>query len=108
MLNREELLAALQLKTEIVELDGGPVRISEISATDYLALWERHRRDDDTIDMATFTPELIAACLVDDEGQRLFTDADATLLARSAKAPFFQLADACRRINGLGGDEVKN
>lgn len=108
MLNREQLLAALQLKKEVVEIDGGSVTVSEIGATDYLKLWDEHRTADDTIDMATFTPALIAACVVDEKGERIFSNEDTALLARSASKPFFALSEACRRINGLSGEETKN
>jgi len=122
-LDRSSLLNAMKLKTETVEIEGGEVIVSEIGAADYIKLWSDPKNQKDTgekvlkegkeeavmvIDMAKFTPALIAYSVVDDAGNRLFSDEDVTLLARSSQGIFLKIAEASRRINGLSGEETKN
>lgn len=111
MLNKAELLNEMRLKTEIVELDGGEVMVSEIGAADYIRLWSENQlagATDGSIDMAKFTPALVALSVVDDKGNRIFSDDDVALLSRSSHGPFLKLAAAARKVNGLTGDAVKN
>ena len=121
--DRTTLLAAMKLKTEVVEIEGGEVIVSQIGAADYIKLWSDPSNQKDTgekvikdgveeavmvIDMTKFTPALVAYSVVDEAGERLFTDEDVTLLARSSQAIFLKLAAVARKINGLSGEETKN
>jgi hypothetical protein len=121
--DRSSLLAAMKLKTEVVVVEGGEVIVSEIGAADYIKLWSDPKNQKDTgekvikdgveeavmvIDMTKFTPALVAYSVVDEAGERLFTDEDVTLLARSSQAIFLKLAAVARKINGLSGEEIKN
>ena len=109
-LNREELLGELKLKTEVVTLDdGSEVIVSEIGATDYINLWTSEAYStEDKVDMAKFTPALIAYSVVDDQGRRLFSDEDILSLGRSANGPFFKIAQVAKKLNGLSGEPAKN
>jgi hypothetical protein len=113
----------MKLKTEVVEIEGGEVIVSEIGAADYIKLWSDPKNQKDTgekvlkdgkeepvlvIDMSKFTPALIAYSVVDEAGNRLFSDADVDAVARSAQGIFLKIAEAARRINGLSGEEQKN
>lgn len=106
MLNREELLNAMRLKTERVKIAGGEVIVSEIGAADYIKLWTEYQVDG-KVDMTTFTPALVAFSVVDESGARVFSDEEVALLARSSHGPFMEIAAVARRLNGLAGDEVK-
>lgn len=114
VLNREELFEEGALKTEVVTLKKGDVIVSQIGAADYITLWSdpKNQKKDETgkdiIDMARFTPALLAYSVVDASGNRLFTEADVDRLAKFAQEPFLKLADVARRLNGLSGEEVKN
>lgn len=109
-LDKSAILAALKPQTEEVEIPGGTVIVSQISATDYINLWTdpTMKGDGGEVDMAKFTPRLVAACVVDEAGNRIFTDEEADLLGKGASKPFAILADAARRLNGLSGEETKN
>jgi hypothetical protein len=113
-LTKEELFQEGALLTETVALKNGDVIVSQIGAVDYITLWsdpKNQKKDEsgkDVIDMARFTPALIAYSVVDEAGNRLFTEADIERLAKFAQEPFLKLAEAARRLNGLTGDEVKN
>lgn len=108
-LNRDMLLNTMKLKTEEVELGAGTVIVSEIGAADYIKLWtDPKTQKDGTVDMARFTPALIAYAVVDETGNRIFTDADVDILARSSQGPFLKIAEVARKLNGLSGEETKN
>lgn len=105
-LDRNSLINLLALKKETVTLPEGEVIVSEIGAADYIRLWTdpANQGEDGKADMAKFTPALVARCLVDANGDRLFSDADAEMLGKSAIGPFNALAAAARRLNGLSGE----
>lgn len=109
-MNKAELLNELRLKTELVKLDDGKeVIVSEVGAADYIKLWTNHNyQTDGNIDMAKFTPALLAYSIVDEQNQCVFTDEDIPSLARAAQGPFMKIAEAARRLNGLAGNEAKN
>lgn len=104
-MNREELLGALALKKETVAFQGGEVVVTELGAADIMKLWEDYPTTDGT---ANFTAALIAMCVLDDEGQKVFSAADIPLLTNSAQGAFFELSKASRAVNGIGGEEAKN
>lgn len=110
VLNKTEIFEELELVTERVPLKKGAVIVSEIGAADYIALWTDPGNKDaeGNVDMAKFTPALLAACIVDESGNRMFDASEAAKLARSSHGPFMKLAAVARRLNGLSGDESKN
>lgn len=110
MLDRNALLAAMELKREEVEIAGGTVLVSEIGATDLINLYTREDLLDGEkkIDMAKFTPALVAYAVVDEQGTRIFSDADIPALEKASPAVFTKLSEAAKRLNGLTGEEQKN
>src|ERR1035437_2707765 len=114
VLTRDQMFEEGALKTEVVELKNGTAIVSQIGAGDYITLWsdpKNQKKDEegkDVIDMARFTPALIAYSVVDEAGNRLFTEADIDRLAKFAQEPFLKLAEVARRLNGLTGEEAKN
>lgn len=109
LLDKSAILSALKLKTESIELGSGTVIVSEIGASDYIELWTNPAyQTDGEVDMAKFTPALLAYTIVDESGKRIFTVADVAELGRSAAVPFLKLAEASKRLNGLTGTEIKN
>lgn len=107
--DKTELLKSLELKSEVVEIDGGEVNVSEIGAADYIKLWtDPANQTDGAVDMAKFTPKLLAYCITDSCGNRVFSDDDVPAISRTSHGPFLKLAEVARRLNGLSGEEVKN
>lgn len=101
------------LKTERVPLKNGDAIVSQIGGADYIKLWrdpKNQMQEDgkDVIDMARFTPALISYAVVDEAGNRLFTEEDIEKLSRFNSDVFLKLADPARRLNGLSGEEEKN
>lgn len=109
-LDKAGILNCIRLKTELVKIDEeNEVIVSEIGAADYIKLWtDEANRTDGEIDMAKFTPALVAYAVVDEQSQRIFTDEEVKLLARASHGPFMAMAAAARRLNGLSGDDSKN
>lgn len=108
-MNKKQLLDKLALKVEPVFIGEDSVNVSQIGAADFIRLWNNPEyRTDDHLDMAKLLPVLVAYSVVDDGGNRIFTDEDAAILARSSREPFAIIADKAKRMNGLLGDEIKN
>ena len=123
VLTKEELFAEGALKTETVTLKSGDVIVSEIGGSDYIKLWSypKNQRDTGTmvirngveestteVDMSRFTPALISYSVLDEAGNRMFTEADIDKLSKLNSTVFLKLSEVARRLNGLGGEEVKN
>lgn len=114
MLNKEELISAMSLKTAEVGLPEGTVLISEISANDYLDMCDLSKMEgvdaDDNgviqLDMKKFNPAVLVYCVVDAEGNRIFDKGDMEFLsAKAAQGPFMKLVQKAKELNGLIGDE---
>ena len=106
-LQKLDILTMGRLKTETVEVEGGQVLVSEIGAADSFALFSDPDNQDENknIRMATFGPKLVAMCVVDDDGNRLFSNEEAPALARLHPVLFGKLVNAAMRVNGLLGGE---
>ena len=113
VLTRDQMFEEGALKTERVPLKNGDAIVSQIGGADYIKLWrdpKNQMQEDgkDVIDMARFTPALISYAVVDEAGNRLFTEEDIEKLSRFNSDVFLKLADPARRLNGLSGEEEKN
>ena len=114
VLKKLDILSMGRLKTTTITVDGGDIIISELAAADSYSLFADKANQDDSgnLQMSTFGPALVARCVVDDEGQRLFADEEAGQLARLRPELFGPLLVACMDINGLSGaaqdEAIKN
>jgi hypothetical protein len=113
-LQKLDLLSMGRLKTQLVDVDGGQVIISELGAADSFSLFndKTNQTEDGMLKMSTFGPSLVVRCLVDDDGNRLFSDDEAGQLARFRPQIFGRLLTAAMDINGLSGTaqetDIKN
>jgi hypothetical protein len=104
VLDREALLQAMELKTERVQIGDGEVIITEIGAADYIALYsDPALQTDGAVDMAKFSPALVARSVIDEQGNRIFTDEDIAAIGKGSVSVFEKLAATARRLNGLSG-----
>jgi hypothetical protein len=109
LLDKTALLAEFELKTEEVELKTGTVIVSELNGTDYLDLYtDPQYQIDGVMDLKKLRPAMIARCVVDQDGNRVFSDEEASVVAKSASKPFLKLMEAVNRVNADSGDEIKN
>ena len=116
-MSKAELMAEGELKTEIVPMgDGKHAIVSELSALDLSDLWKMSEIKTDKkgeiksdkkgeVDMKKFNPLLLAFCIVDEKGKRIFDNEDADLLGGMCAGFNTKLMPAAKRLNGLMGDE---
>jgi hypothetical protein len=57
--------------------------------------------------LANITARLVSRCVVDDDGNRLFTDADVTALGNKSSAALERLNAVASRLSGIGPKEMQ-
>lgn len=112
VLTRDQILGANDLKTEEVEVPewGGTVVVSMMSGAARDAyeasLWEVRgeqmipRRDNQRA-------KLVAASVVDENGDLMFTAKDVVALGRKSTAALDRVADAARRLNRVSAEDIE-
>lgn len=106
LLGREAILGAVDLPTVDVEVPewGGTVRVRMLTGT------ERDAFEAGTVirqgkkveaNLVNIRARLVALCVVDENGQRLFTEADAEKLGQKSGAALGRVFEAAQKINGL-------
>ncbi len=107
ILTRDAILRAPDLATEAVEVPewGGTVKVRALSAAERdafeVSLFEGQgadrRRNFDYL-----RAKLVALCVADDDGHRIFSDADAEALGMKNAAALDRIFVVAQRLNGLG------
>ena len=112
--NKKDFFEATKPVFEDVEVkDGVFIRVSEMTATDFVTLWTDPAYQVDgkegVLSLQKITPALIVGSVVNEKGDRLFSDKDTVDLERKVgSAIFLKLGAAARRLNGVSGTEEKN
>lgn len=103
LLNKSQILAASDRKTEDLEVKewGGTVRISTMSASDR-DKWEQDTYGGEKTKTEDFRARFVALCLVDEKGDRLFTDKDVAQLGAKSAAALDRVFRAAQKLNALG------
>lgn len=108
VLGKAQILAADDMRRETVAVPewGGEVVIRTLSGTERDAfdhdVWER---DEDGVPtrMRNYRARLCALCIVDEFGNRLFSDLDAVELGqKKSAAALNRIFEAAQRLNGMG------
>jgi hypothetical protein len=112
MLNREEILATNDLSREEVDVPGwGKLLIREMTAADRIT-FEEFIKPEGVFDRANFYPMLAVRTIVDQDGNRLFEDAEYPALAGKSLKALEAVAEAAMRLNGIGiqaaAEKIKN
>jgi len=112
LLDRESILAADDRKYEVVECPewGGEVRLKSISGTQRDAYEQsliQSNGNDRKMNLRNARVKLIVLCAVDGEGRSLFSAEDVSALGRRNAAPIDRLFDACKKLAGMGDDDVE-
>lgn len=110
-LSKEQILGSKDLKQERVPVPewGGEVIVSQITAADRdrfetsVYVGEGAARKSNTENLRA---RLCSLCLVDEEGNRLFTDADAEALGKKNAEVMDKLFDIAQTINGMNRKDV--
>lgn len=114
VLTKEQILGAKDIETVTVSVPewGGKVIVSEMSASARVE-WELVAFDGDGNPMADdWQVKLLARCIVDEGGDRLFSAEDIAELGKKSRKAIKRLYEAAVKINALGPkaveEEIKN
>lgn len=111
LLNAAQIEAADDRTHEDVEVPewGGTVRVVGLSGEDrdaYEASFVDAKGKPATQRLRNIRAKLLVKCLVDGDGNRLFTDDKAKVLGAKSGAVVDRLFDVARRLSGIGQDAV--
>ncbi|MEU3052280.1 hypothetical protein [Streptomyces griseus] len=112
-LTRDEILAADDLKVVVESVPewGGDVRLKMLTAA------ERDRFEASTVEMrggkqkqnlANLRARLVALCIVDENGKRIFESGDVTRLGQKSASALQRLFDKCNDMNALSEDDIED
>lgn len=110
ILDRAALDKELKLKTEEVPVGSGKVLVTEVTALEYMEVYdsEAAKNDKGEFDGSKFAAALAVRCIVDKNGKRLYSDDEAGVLRNGSSAIYTKLVLAVKRLNGLGAEPAKN
>jgi len=105
VLTRDQILSAKDLKTTVVKVPewDGEVTVRGMTGEERDAFEAAMYAagDDDVEAMRNIRARYAATCIVGENGERLFTDADVTALGRKSAAALSRVFEAARRLSGL-------
>ena len=112
ILNRDDILAADDLVTEEVEVPewGGSVYVRTMTGAERshfeLEIVPGVGSGDNRVEMLNLREKLLVLVLVDEDGQRLFSDKDIKVLGQKSAAALDRLFTVAQRLNGLSAADV--
>jgi hypothetical protein len=107
-LNKEQILSADDMIKKTVQVSewGGEVYVRTMTGA------ERDKFESMLFDSQgnksvteNFRAKLLAMCMVDDEGKRLFTDKEVSELGKKSSKAIGRIYEVARKLNGIGIDE---
>jgi hypothetical protein len=112
MLCRDTILSAADLPSEDLHVRewNGFVRVRTLSGAErdaFEAASVQSRGRNREINLANLRARLAVLCIVDAEGQRVFTDADAAALGRKSAKALAEVYNVAARLNGLSAEDVE-
>lgn len=100
--NRESFFDALSQSITTVQLDGfGPVNLRQISVADADRIRTAAKDEAGEFDPTEFGLRLLAASIVSDDGDAVFTDADVKALSAASTAKIDGLIARVLELNGF-------
>jgi hypothetical protein len=110
MLTRDQLLGSFQRRYKVIDTPLGEVRIQNLNEGEK-SLWQdsNYGKDGRLVDnwLSKSRRRLVAACLVDEDGKRLLSNADADKLKEIDAGVVAMIADECSNHIGLPAAEAK-
>ena len=109
MLTRDAILKAKDRKTEKVKVPewGGEVLVAAMSGHDRDAFEASIVTSDGRTNMANMRAKLVAACVVDEAGNRLFQPADIEALGGKSASALDRIVATAQRLNRLGDRQLE-
>jgi hypothetical protein len=108
MLTRDEILAKTSLKKQTVHVPewAGDVIVSEMNGASRDE-WEQSLQDRDSKGrLISPRAKLVIATVVDEAGNRMFTDKDTDAISKLSSSSLIMICDAAQKINKLLGEDL--
>ena len=111
-LNRDEILAASDILTELVPVPewGGDVYVKGMTGAErdkFEASIIEQRGKTQTMNMANIRAKLASLTICDETGRRLFNEADVQLLSKKSAAALQRVFAVAQKLSGIGDEDVK-
>ena len=107
VIDKATLLKNMALKTALIPMDGGDVSLKELSAVEYMEVYNSLMDDKGEVDSDKLTSMLVVRSILDKKGQRMFTDEEAKTLREGSSMRYAKLAIAVNKLHTPGTD-LKN
>ena len=112
LLSKTAILCANDLQTEDVDVPewGGAVRVRSFTGRErdaFEASMVRGEGKDRKVDLTTMRARLVGLTVIDEGGQRLFTDDEVDLLGAKSGAALDRVFAIAQKLNGLSGADVE-
>jgi len=109
-LTKADIVGLDDLKSETLDVPewGGSVGIRRMTGAErdaYEADIFETKGTTMTLKRENFRAKLVARCLVDEKGERMFTDGEIAALGKKSGSALDRLFNAAQRINGMTKDE---
>lgn len=111
LLTRDQILAADDLKRETLEVPewGGEVIVRSLTGTERDAFEDsvvKQRGNSRELNLRNARARLVSLSLIDEAGNKLFTDKDVDLLGRKSAAALDRVFAAAQRLSGLTEQDI--
>lgn len=111
-LSRDDILKADDLETQELEVPewGGTVLVRALSGKErdaYEASLVQFRGNERLPQLANMRAKLVVRCIVDDQGQRLFTDQDANALGQKSAHALNRVFEVAAELSGLSEEDIE-
>ena len=112
-LTREQILNADDLPTEVVNVPqwGGSVLIRTLSGAERDAfeasILRSNKKGKQDMNMENLRARLVALCIVDEQGNRLFNKDDIQALGKKSALALALVFTAAQELNGMGPKDVE-
>ena len=112
LLSKTAILTANDLQTEDIEVPewGGAVRVRSFTGRERDAFESSMVRGDGRdrkVDLTNMRARLVGLTVIDETGQRLFTDEEVDLLGAKSGAALDRVFAVAQKLNGLSGADVE-
>ena len=110
LLSRDAILAVVDLPMELVSVPewGGEVNVRGLDGKDRDAFEASLvMQNGEAVNLANIRARLAALCIVDEAGERLFSDADMAALGRKSGAALDRVFSVAQRLSGMSDAAVK-
>lgn len=102
MLTRETILGYVDLGEEVqVPEWGGSVRVRGLTVAEWAELQVIQKASNGNGASVDGMAQMVVRCLIDEKGERLFTNEEAAVVARKGAVIVARLAIVCQRLSGL-------